>query len=163
MKILLFLFPFILVGCVSKPNEKEKIENQFRIVDTLYSAHFQDSPNYRVQRFWFEVTDTALRPLPWKIGTTREYMVKVLEFEKYKTYVEGNEGIKISLVDSANHLYNFTPLDTSFEFSVYQDYPDSSLVVKFIEENGSVGYLWRKGKTYVGRFGTEDYDFKLVK
>lgn len=132
-------------------------------VDTIYSAHFEGTPNYKKQIFRFEITDPSALENSWEIGETRTALIKVEHFEKYPTIVKGDKGIRIEVKDSLNHLYSLTPNLNSFNIQVYQIYPPKSVIVKgYLEKDSATIFFWREGRILVGEIGTQDFDFNLA-
>ncbi|QSE98991.1 hypothetical protein [Fulvivirga lutea] len=124
MKInqLFFIIP-LFWSCTNQAECTEKVNEP----DTIYAYHRKD---YHSSLPIVEFSSKTY--LKFKIGQADTVTIKVKNFSNYESELRNEIGASVKKID--NHLYSIKPLDSIFNFEIWQNY-DSGLVVRKVVDN----------------------------
>ena len=127
---LLALPVLLILGCTPTSSTSENISN----VDTLFSVHFKNEPNYKT--LVVQISDTLKQSDgSFSTGEISHIKVRVHRFEEYPIFARNGIGVKIVSQDTLNGVFGLIPLDTSFSVEFWQNYGLGNVVLKSGDSN----------------------------
>ncbi|MEQ9424036.1 MAG: hypothetical protein RJQ09_06440 [Cyclobacteriaceae bacterium] len=138
----LMLLIVSLVACTQKPENK-----LIEIADTIYASNIKSNQWYK--KLTIHITDTIGQHIRFSRDKQNVFQLKIPGFMRYPIFLSKPKGVRILKSDSISGVFSIVPLDTLFEFEVWQDYGEDNVVIKN-KVGGEFHVIQQNGPTKIG-------------